>query len=81
MKKLLFALSLMLATTAFVCAQDTTSTQRSRDRQSTDRSTDQQPSSEWNMTDKDMISASELPQNIRQQLVSDDARTVFEDQN
>ncbi len=72
MKKLLFAFTLMLATTAFVFAQDTTSTQRSRDRQKTDRSSDQQSSAEWNMTDKDVIAASELPQNIRQQLEGSD---------
>ena len=72
MKKLLFAFSIMLATASFVYAQDTTSTQRSKDRQRTDRSSDQQPSSEWNMTDKDMISAAELPQNIRQQLQGTD---------
>ncbi len=72
MKKLLFAFTLMLATTAFVFAQDTTSTQRSRDRQKTDRASDQQSSAEWNMTDKDVIAASELPQNIRQQLEGSD---------
>jgi hypothetical protein len=61
MKKLLLAFCLMIAATATMYAQDTTATER--DRSDTQYQNQQD-------TDKDVIAASELPANIREQLQS-----------
>ena len=71
MKKLIVMFTVMLASAAFVNAQDTTGTQSDRIDQSS-TSQDQDMNQNWDMSDKDVITTSELPENIRQQLQSQD---------
>jgi uncharacterized membrane protein YkoI len=67
MKKLLLAFCLMVAATATLYAQDTTSTDR-------DRSQTQYQDQDQDRDDKDVIAVSELPTNIREQLQTQDYR-------
>ncbi|HEY9006030.1 hypothetical protein [Ohtaekwangia sp.] len=64
MKRLLFVCFMIFGTAAVLNAQDTTSTSRDRHRQDASKDQDHRD----NYTDKDVITAGELPANIREQL-------------
>ncbi|HEY9045377.1 MAG TPA: hypothetical protein VIN08_05755 [Ohtaekwangia sp.] len=70
MKTIVFACFMIFGAAAVLNAQDTTSMTRDKYRQ--DAAKDQDHKSQDNYTDKDVIAASELPANIRQQLQSGD---------